>query len=296
MAEESTLKPLPPEPDASVEPDAAVEPVNPDTSVEPDAPESPDAAFNEELLALLGQRTSTYMLLSRLYLKEFDRGLLDEMHAMVYPLATGDDDVDTGYLYIATFLSNLWDESLTELAVDYARCFLGNGVDAFSAAYPFESVYTSEKRLLMQEARDEVLAIYRSFGIEKQDGWNEGEDHIALELEFMRVLNERTVKALEAGDDGEAAHLLLCQRNFLQHHLVSWAPMMTADLRRFAKTKLYQGLAYLTDGFLRTDLALLQDLLSDSEVENGPGPEPRPAPEAEPEADARPQTPFGENE
>ena len=30
----------------------------------------------------------------------------------------------------------------------------------------FESVYTSEKRLLMQEARDEVLAIYRSAGLD----------------------------------------------------------------------------------------------------------------------------------
>ena len=215
------------------------------------------------LIALLEQRRNTYMLLSRLYLKEVDRGLLDELHEMVYPMATGDDDVDKGYLYIVTFLSNLWAESPTELAVDYVRCFLGNGVDAFGAAYPYESVYTSEKRLLMQEARDEVLAIYRGHGIEKRDDWGEGEDHIALELEFMRYLTERCIQALRDGDEGQASDLLVNQRNFLQHHLVSWVPMMTADLKRFAKTKLYEGLAYLTDGYLRTDYALLQDLLSD---------------------------------
>ena len=221
-----------------------------------------DSAADEELLALLDQRTSTYILLSRLYLKEVDAQLLAELHEMCYPMATGDDDVDTGYLYIATFLSNLWAESLTELAVDYVRCFLGNHVDSYGAAYPYESVYTSEKRLLMQEARDEVLAIYRSFGLEKRDDWGEGEDHVALELEFMRYLNERCAAAFREGDVEEATRLLVAQRNFLQYHLVSWVPMMTADLRGYAKTKLYQGLAYLTDGFLRTDFALLQDLLS----------------------------------
>ena len=71
---------------------------------------------NEELLSLIEQRTNTYILLSRLYLKEIDADLLDELHGMVYPMATGDDDVDRGYLDIATFLSNLWSESLTELA------------------------------------------------------------------------------------------------------------------------------------------------------------------------------------
>ena len=241
------------------------------------APAQADGAEDAAFIAVLEQRTNTYALLSRMYLKEFDPQLLDDMHAMLFPVDTGDADVDEGYRLIATYLSNLWSESLTELAVDYVRCFLGNGVDAFAAAYPYESVYTSEKRLLMQEARDEVLAIYRSFGIEKQESWNEGEDHVALELEFMRVLNERCVAALKEGDEPAATKLLVAQRNFLQYHLVSWVPMMTADLRRFAKTKLYRGLAHLTDGFLRTDFALLQDLLADVETKGANGADDVPA-------------------
>ena len=117
----------------------------------------------------------------------------------------------------------------------------------------------------MQDARDEVLAIYRSFGIEKGHDWGEGEDHIALEFEFMRVLCERASKALRAGESDGALRLLLAQRNFLHDHLVTWVPMMTADLRRFAQTRMYEGLAYLTDGFLRTDYAMLQDILAEEE-------------------------------
>ena len=147
--------------------------------------------------------------------------------------------------------------------VDYVRVFIGHGIDAFSAAYPFESVYTSEKRLLMQEARDEVLAIYRSAGLDKQDTWKEGEDHIALELEFEQIMATRTVEALRKGDEDEAVALLTTQKNFLEDHLAAWAPMMTSDMKRFAQTDLYRGLAYLTDGFLQTDQTFLDDVLAE---------------------------------
>ena len=41
--------------------------------------------------------------------------------------------------------------------------------------------------------------------------------------------------------------------------------MFTADVKKYAKTDLYQGLAYLTDGFLVEDRAFLDDLLSPGE-------------------------------
>ena len=40
---------------------------------------------------------------------------------------------------------------------------------------------------MMQDARDEVLVLYRAFGLDKQESWKEGEDHIALELEFEQI-------------------------------------------------------------------------------------------------------------
>ena len=214
----------------------------------------------ETLIGLLESRSATYALLARLYRKEIDQELLDELHEMLYPMATGDDNVDEGYLLIATFLSNLWTDSLTELSIDYVQCFIGHGIDAFSAAYPFESVYTSEKRLLMQDARDEVLAVYRAYGMDKADDWKEGEDHIALELEFEQVMCDRTIEALRAGDEDTAYSLLTTQHNFLADHLCAWVPMMTSDLKKFARTKMYQVLAYLTEGFLDTDYIFLKDL------------------------------------
>ena len=75
---------------------------------------------------------------------------------------------------ICGYLSQADGTVLTELAVDYVRAFIGSGNDGFSAAYPYESVYTSPKRLMMQDARDEVLVLYRAFGLDKQESWKEG--------------------------------------------------------------------------------------------------------------------------
>ncbi len=228
---------------------------------ETEVDEPMDEETKQALISITEQRSATYGLLSRLYRVEVDEEFLKEMKGMRFPAATGNSQVDEGYRLIATFLSNTWGNTITDLAIDYVRTFIGHGVDAFSAAYPYESVYTSEKRLMMQDARDEVLAIYRSQGLDKQETWKEAEDHLALELEFMQILANRTVDALKADDEDTAIDLLTTQKNFLEDHLMAWVPMMTSDMRRFAKTDLYRGLASLTDGFMTVDFEFLQDLL-----------------------------------
>lgn len=214
-----------------------------------------------ELADLNDRRAAQYALLARLYRAEVDQALWNELGGMRFPARSGSEPVDEGYRLIAGYLGAPHGDAITELAVDYVRTFIGTRTDAYGAAYPYESVYTSEKRLKMQAARDEVLAIYRANNVAKQESWHEGEDHVALELEFMQVLADRTAEALRAGDEERAAALLRTQRGFLGEHLASWTPMMTADMRRFARTAFYKGLASLTDGALVSDAAVLAELV-----------------------------------
>lgn len=216
-----------------------------------------------ELITLFKQRATTYGLLSRLYGREVDEALLQELHDSRYPVHTGNDLADEGNRLIATYLSGLWENTLTELAADYMRVFFGHGYSGHAAAYPFESVYTSEKRLLMQSARDEVLALYRAAGLSKQERWKEGEDHIALELEYLQILSTRVVEALCKGDSEQALAWIKSSYNFIDVHLAGWVPLFTAEVDKFAKTDFYRGLAFLTEGFLETDRELLEDLLSE---------------------------------
>jgi TorA maturation chaperone TorD len=213
-------------------------------------------------------RVATYAFLARLYRKEVDQRLLDEMCAMRFPVDTGNADMDEGYRLFHAYLSSIWERTLTDLAVDYARVFLGNGVNAYCAAYPFESVHTSSKRLLMQEARDEVLAIYRANNLTKLESWKAGEDHISLELEFMQILAERTLRALRDAHEGEAVQSLQIQYDFLMNHLVSWTPMLFTEMRKFAKTDFYRALAKLSSGFFAIDRALLEGLLAEDTQED----------------------------
>ena len=114
-----------------------------------------------DLAALMDGRARTYGLMARLFLKEVDKAALTELQGMRFPAATGNAKVDEGYHMLYNYLRTSWDDSITDLAIDYVRTFIGHGVNGFSAAYPFESVYTSERRLMMQEARAEVLQTLR---------------------------------------------------------------------------------------------------------------------------------------
>lgn len=218
-----------------------------------------------DLSPVLQGRMATYQFLSRLFRTEVDQELYDTLVAMRFPANTGNDLVDEGYRMICTYLSQADGTVLTELAVDFVRAFIGSGNDGYSAAYPFESVYTSPKRLMMQDARDEVLVLYHAAGLDKQEDWKEGEDHIALELEFEQILAERALKAYEAGDEDACAQHLLQQKNFLEDHLLAWYPMMADDMQKFPRTDFYRGLGKLTSGFLQNDLEFLDDVLSGSD-------------------------------
>ena len=231
-------------------------------------PAAPAATATEyaELATAMDGRADTYGLLARLYRVEVDGALLAQLRTMKFPANTGNAHVDAGYELMHRYLSSVWEPALLDLARDYVRVFIGHGVNGHSAAYPYESVHTSEKRLMMQQARTEVLAVYRANNLKKDERWRECEDHIAVELEFMQVMCRRTAQALREGDEGAATQMLATQRDFVTNHLANWVPMLVADMLRFSETELYRGLAELTLGFVQTEGELLGELLDEADA------------------------------
>ena len=230
-----------------------------DTIAMPDQTE--EVAEGRELVDFMTRRARTYGLLARIFRVEVDGKFLEELRHLKFPSSTGNEHVDYGYRTMYNYLKGTWEDTLLDLARDYARTFIGHGNNGRSAAYPFESVHTSEKRLLMQDARDEVLAIYRANLLKKGEEWNDCEDHIALELEFMQVMSERTAKALKEGKEDEAVEMLKTQRAFVGQHLANWVPMFVSDIKYFSQTDLYIGAGELLLGFVQTEVEALDDLL-----------------------------------
>lgn len=69
----------------------------------------------EEFAGVNERRARSYELLARLYAREVDRALLDELRTMRFPVSTGNADVDEGMRLVAGYLSNVWDLSLIHI-------------------------------------------------------------------------------------------------------------------------------------------------------------------------------------
>jgi TorA maturation chaperone TorD len=120
---------------------------------------------------------------------------------------------------------------------DYTALFIG---PRKKLAPPWESVYRSPDRLVMQEPEREVVRAYASerVGFEGMGGRRPA-DHIALELQFVAILLDRSVRSRSA-----RASL----RRFLDQHLLPWVPALAADVKRHAKTDFFRGLAEVLEG------------------------------------------------
>lgn len=192
-------------------------------------------------------RKNMYHFLGHLYLFEVEAEQLAALKQMTFPQECCNEDMQEGYQEITEYLSTREanQDTLDELAVDYARIFLSAGVAQGKAAFPYESVYTSKQHLIMQEAGSSAAAIYAEKGLKpRTDMYRVPEDHLGLLLEFMGRLCE---------DDTST------QEDFLKNHLGNWVPAFVQDVCKYASTDFYKGIAKITKGFLALEKEYLAE-------------------------------------
>ncbi len=210
---------------------------------------------DREGIAQAKNRAATYALFSLLLRQEVSAELLRRLRKMREG-AGASEAAGEGLILLDRYLSkteSLQEQHvLDELAADYAGLFLNAGD---RPVHPYESVYTSPERLLMQQAQALVRQVYAASGLVLSRG-NEPEDHIALEMEFMSHLCSRTVNASEEGDQKAVRARLKSQREFLEDHLLRWAPQFSEDLKHFAATGFYRALGCLIRDFLELEKEL----------------------------------------
>ena len=79
------------------------------------------------------------------------------------------------------------EEALENLLWDYTRLFIG---PYKLPCPPWESVYTSRKKLMMQDAADDARRTYAELGLAVDDA-GVMPDHIGAELNFLALICER---------------------------------------------------------------------------------------------------------
>ena len=216
--------------------------------------------IRSQICELTKARAQLYRLIGSLYFKELDEaGIARLRESSVGELSIGNDEADRGLADMARYLTRAPRNARQELAVDFAGSILAAGSYEERRATPYESVFTSESGLLMQEARDEVYRYYCEAHVEVEPTLQTPEDHLSFECEFMATLAERMAEALCEGNSAQALKLAQTQQAFHREHLLSWIDDYCDCLQSCATTRFYQGVAHLTRGFVAEDALMLAD-------------------------------------
>ncbi len=146
-------------------------------------------------------------------------------------------------------------DAVRELEEDYQNLLVGMRE---ILAPPWESVYLTRERLLFQAPTIQVRQWYRRYGLEIENIGREPEDHLGLELIFVAHLASLAVAALGDGDHARYLELIQAQRDFLQEHLLKWAPKWCKDVIEHAATGFYRGAALMVRGALDETVSYLE--------------------------------------
>ncbi|MBD3796158.1 MAG: molecular chaperone TorD family protein [Campylobacterales bacterium] len=122
---------------------------------------------------------------------------------------------------------------------------------------PYETFYTREDQMIETGGANPVTDMYSAYDfiVDFEAARTVSSDHIGVEFEFMHHLSKAELKALKENDLDAVLELQKVQHEFLNKHLIRWAPMYLINMKYESRTPLY---------FETADMAL-EFLLSDNE-------------------------------
>lgn len=128
---------------------------------------------------------------------------------------------------------------------------------------PYETFYTRDDQMIETGGANPVTDIYSAydFMVDFEVARTISSDHIGIELEFMHHLCIAEQKALEENDVKAVAELQEVQYDFLNKHLLQWAPMYLINMKFEARTPLYFDAADMALEFMLSDNEYLVETL-----------------------------------
>lgn len=189
-------------------------------------------------------RINIYALLSRILLQELDADLLrtiknDESIMEFFPTLKEWD-----------LLKEVKEEKLLEEVINPDFVNL-----AVLHLIPYETFYTREDQMLETGGANPVTDIYSAFDfmVDFEVARTLSSDHIGVELEFMHHLASAELKARKNDDTAAIKELVETQHEFLNKHLLQWAPMYLINMKYEARTPLYYDAADMALEFILSD-------------------------------------------
>ena len=199
-------------------------------------------------------RVNLYALLSRILLQELDIKTLKMIK---------DDETILDFfptLKEWKFLSEVSNEKLLEeyFNPDFVNLSILHLI-------PYESFYVREDQMVETGGANPVTDIYSAYNfmVDYEISRTVSSDHIGIEFEFMHHLCQAELKALEDDDMASVSDIRVVQKEFLNKHLLKWAPMYLINMKFEARTPLYYDGAEMALEFLLSDNEYLNKELKD---------------------------------
>jgi len=120
---------------------------------------------------------------------------------------------------------------------------------------PYETFYTREDQMIETGGANPVTDIYSAydFMVDYEAARTVSSDHIGIEFEFMHHLVNAEIAAFEEGDENAVTELQQVEHEFLNKHLLQWAPMYLINMKYEARTPLYYDGAEMALEFILSD-------------------------------------------
>ncbi len=212
---------------------------------------------------LLGQQL-VFGLLGKAFYSYCDRvwlqSLADNDVFCSIPFGGQQTDTRQGQKVLVTWCEEqrggMTDAAYESLCADYTRLFVASGP---SYTPPWESIYFSDDQLTFERQTEQVRSWYRRYCLEPEKMYQEPDDHIGLELSFVGHL-AGLARAAHQEEDRRAFYALLdAQHNFLQEHLLRWAPQWCHRACEKAQNLFYTGVSLVSKGALEELTLVIRD-------------------------------------
>jgi len=145
---------------------------------------------------------------------------------------------------LAELPENPLQQTIDELAADYAAIYLNNSL----SASPYESVWLDDDHLACQQPMFELREVYAAAGFKVADWRSRFDDYLVLQLHYRRH-----VLQIGAVDGQKMA-------NFIDEHLGYWFPDFAQRAALGCNTPFYAALAELTHVWLLRFRNLLDEM------------------------------------
>lgn len=200
----------------------------------------------EERTAVARQRSNAYGFLAAVYCQEITSDLLQQIKAPRFLGVLSELGLDLP----GDFFQKSKEDLLDDLAVEYARLFLGPG----RHISPHESVHhqqdDAQSGQLWGDSTVKVKKFIETTGLEYKTDYRGMPDHISVELEFMEQVIRREGQAWEEDDKGGAQYCLKIEKKFIDEHLIRWIPTFCERVINEAELPFYREMAALTRSFI----------------------------------------------